>query len=294
MYTSWITFKTTPANWTAGSTLTSVYTAWSNTAPIDPGRAARGAAAIQAAQMAPLNQAYAAYALPANQQTFTGTDGTQFTLYRYSATNQAAVSAINGSSGGATINFDSSSMDTSTNSTFVEGAASGFYDIFSGGASGSFDQLNSKAVGSGFSIKGTIGQYTSLASGPGAWYTSSEVSRAFDGNGNANIWDPQASSGNWSSFFAQPNGALARFVSELVLVSNYTITVTSKATYSQSDYQQIKAAANFGIWPFFSASASATHTTSETLNSDSTLSVTYTLPQGAIQIWGVNVQQQSG
>jgi hypothetical protein len=294
MYSNWIAYKTTPANWTPGATLSSVYTAWSNMAPIDPGRAARGAAAIQAAQMAPLNQAYAAYALPANQQTFTGTDGTSFTLYRYTATNQAATSAINGASGGASIDFDSSSMDTKTSSTFVQGAASGFYDIFSGGASGSFAQLNSKAVGSGFSIKGTLGKYTTLASGPGAWYTSAEVSRAFDGNGNANIWDPQASSGNWSSFFGQPNGALARYVSQLVLVSDYSLTVTSKATYSQSDYQQIQTAANFGIWPFFSASASASHTTSSTLNSDSTLSVTYTLPQGAIAIWGVTVQPQAG
>jgi hypothetical protein len=293
MYSDWITYKTTKSNWTAGATLLSVYNAWAEQSSIDPGRAARGKAAIQAAQNAPLSKAYDAYNAAANQQTFTGTDGKAYTLYKYTGNNQDAVAAINGGGGPASINFDSSSMDTSTSSTFIQGSASGFYSIFSGGAGASFDQENATAAGTKFTITGTINKYATLSCGPGAWYTSGEVSRAFNGKGDANIWDPQASAGNWDSFFGQPNGALARFVAELILVSDYDIKVTSHASYSDSQYRKITAQASFGIWPFFSASASSSQTTSVTHNADSTLTVEQKLGKGLIQIWGVNVLAQS-
>jgi hypothetical protein len=180
-------------------------------------------------------------------------------------------------------------MDTSYSGLFVSASAQASYWIFSAAASASFNQQNSKAASSGFTIKGNI-KYATLSSGPGGWYNSGEVKRAFNAKSDATIWDPQASAGNWDSFFGQPNGSLARSVSQLVLVTDYSITTTSKASYSQSDFQQIKTQASFGVWPFFSASGGSTQTNSYTLNSDSTLSVTQTLGKGLIQIWGVNVQ----
>jgi hypothetical protein len=78
-----------------------------------------------------------------------------------------------------------------------------------------------------------------------------------------------------------------------MLISDYELTVTSYASYSQEDYQQIKTQASFGVWPFFSGSASATHTTDYTLNSNGSLSITHKLPRGSIQIWGVTVLPQN-
>jgi hypothetical protein len=95
--------------------------------------------------------------------------------------------------------------------------------------------------------------------------------------------------GNWDSFFG-PDGSLARRVSQLLLVSDYSLTVTSIASYSESQFQQIKTGAKFGIWPFFSASAEATHTKTMTHNEDGSLSVTYTLSPGLIAIWGATIQ----
>lgn len=287
MYSSWITFKTTAANWPAGSTLLSVYQTWTNMSPIDPGRAARGQAAILAANNTPLVQAFTAYNLPANRQTFTASDGTSYTLPIYTANIQNAQNAIN-SAGSASIKFDSQTMDTSYSGLFVAGSVSASYWIFSASGNASFNQQNSKAASSQITISGNI-KFATLSSGPGAWYASNEVSRAFNGKNDNTIWDPGASAGNWDAFFGGA-GSLARYVSQLVLVTDYTLTVTSKASYSQSDYQQIKTQASVGVWPFFSGSASSTQTTSYTLNSDSTLSITQTLGKGLIQIWGVTVQ----
>jgi hypothetical protein len=289
-YTDWVNWSTNPANRRqAGQTYLQWFQAWELQSAIDPGTSSRAEAAIRAGQNTPLNKASDAFYDPKYQQTFSVVGAGQYTLYMYSGTTNAAQTAINNGEG-ANISFSTESMDTSVSNTFVEGAASGFYDIFSGSVGGSFNQLNSKAAGSSMTITGRIGKYATLQTGPGGWYPSNEVKRALAAPGDNTVWDPGASAGNWNAFFGQPNGSLARSVSQLLLVTDYSITVTSKATYSQEDYQQIKTQATFGIWPFFSASASATHTTDVQLNSDSTISTTFTLPNGSIQIWGVTVQ----
>ncbi len=256
---------------------------------VDSGVLSRAAAAKASAMNSELGRAQNAMWFNAAQyqQTFTPAGG-QVTLYTYTGTHPNALLAIqNGAS--ATLNFDSRTMDSSTDSTFATGSASGFYDIFSGGASGSFEQLNAKAASSGFTISGTIRSYATLATQPTGWYDGAEVARAYNAPSDATVWDPGSSAGSWDSFFAQPNGSLSRRVSQLLLVSDYDITVTSHATYSESEYRQITAQASFGVWPFFSGSASYQHTTHLALNSASNLVATFHLDKGKIQIWGVNV-----
>jgi hypothetical protein len=133
-------------------------------------------------------------------------------------------------------------------------------------------------------------QASTLATAPIAWFDSFEFERAFHGKGDAGIWNPVANLGDWNSFFSQPSGSLSRRVSQLILVSDYELTVTSHASYSSEDYQQITTQASFGIWPFFSVQASATNTSDYKHNENGTLSVTHRLGKGLIQIWGVNVQ----
>jgi hypothetical protein len=291
MYTAWVTWKIANPR-QAGESTRSWLGRWADASAVDPGQVSKALAAMNAAANAPLGLAQDALVAPANFQRFTSGAGTTFTLPLYTATNANAQLAIN-TGGGADINFSSSSMDTSSSHTFVQGSASGFYSIFSGGASGSFDQLNTKAAGSQLTVTGHIGKFGTLSSGPGGnWWPVSEVNRAIHGKGDAAIWDPNASAGDWDSFFG-PSGSLARYVSQLVLVSDYSITTTSKASYSQDDATKIAAQASFGIWPFFSAKTSSTHETKVTRNSDSSLSITQTLGKGLIQIWGVTVQNQA-
>ena len=149
--------------------------------------------------------------------------------------------------------------------------------------------VEAHSTGAAFEITGNIGKYKTVVSNRGGWFNSGEYTRAYNAKNDNTIWDPQGTSGNWGSFFEQPNGGLVRRVSQLLLVTDYKITVTSTATYSQEDYQKITTSASFGIWPFFSGSASTSHTTDSKLNSKSQLETTFTLNNGLVEIWGVNV-----
>jgi len=151
-------------------------------------------------------------------------------------------------------------------------------------------ELNKKASQQRVTITGRIGSYATLASSPGFWYTSYEVTRAFNGNGNAAIWDPGAASGGWSSFFSQPSGSLARCVSQLILISEYQLTVTVHGQYTLSDVSQLKTLSTLGAWPLFASATPPTQKISFQRNKDSTVSVVHELDPGKIQIWGVTVQ----
>jgi hypothetical protein len=289
MYTNWVEYKNTWWTVKPDSELTQVelFEKWANQR-LDPRKAATAINTFKQAANTLLNQALDALHAENAKQKFTASDQTLYTLYRYSATNDNAKSALNTSSS-ADIDYDSSTADTTLKHTTVHGAASGFYDIFSAGVSGIFDKLNTTAASSRFTVKGRIGQFATLVTEPINWFTSGEYTRAYNGKNDNTIWDPQASAGDWNSFFAQPNGSLARKVSQLILVSDYEITVTSYASYTKEEYQAISTQASFGIWPFFSGEVSATHTSQFTHHEDGTFSVTHTLNKGLIEIWGVNV-----
>jgi hypothetical protein len=140
-------------------------------------------------------------------------------------------------------------------------------------------------------ITGRIGSYATLVSSPGSWYSSGEVTRAWNGNGNGAIWDAAAASGGWKSFFDPNSGSLARYVSQLVLISDYQLTVTVQGQFTQSDLNLVRNSAIRGAWPLFSSAEAPTQNVSYQLNPDSTMSVVHQLDPGKIQIWGVSVQR---
>ncbi|MFZ2312951.1 MAG: hypothetical protein WAV82_10070 [Methylobacter sp.] len=290
MYPSWVEYRINYYKTNPTSTLTpqQVFSNWANQ-NLDPRKVEQAVNTFLQAANAPLNQALAAMADPASTQKFLDTAQKSYLLYKYSATNDGARAAIN-TGGTAIINFDSDSMNTTLKSTLVNGSASGFYELFSDAASGSFEQLNTIAARQRFTINGTINKYATLAVDPINWFNSAEFMRAYNAPNDNTVWDPQANAGTWDSFFGQPDGSLAARVNALLLVSDYQITVTSLAEYTQEDYQKIQAEASFGFWPFFSASASATHETKYELNSNANLVVTHTLNKGLIQIWGAFVR----
>ena len=285
MYAKWIIYRNAD---TSDLSQQALFEKWANR-NLDPNKITAALTAFKAAASDPLNLALDAYIDPAFQTQFVDDTNNAYSLRNYSCTITDATNAINTGGGPVTINFNSSTADSSSNGTTVSGSASGFYDIFSGGASGSFTQLSQKAASSDFVIKGTIDKHATVPANAGGWYDGSMVSRAWNGKNNNTIWDPNSNMGSWDSFFSV-TGSLARRASQLLLVSGYDLTVTSTATYSESDYTRIQTEASFGVWPFFSASASATHTQSYAHNEDGTLSVRYQLNQGLIAIWGATIQ----
>jgi hypothetical protein len=133
-------------------------------------------------------------------------------------------------------------------------------------------------------IVGRIGSYAILPSSPGSWYSSGEVVRALNGKGSQAIWDAGAASGGWSSFFGANSGSLARYVSQLVLISDYQLNVTVYGQFRAQDVTLLNSAA-LPAWPLFAQSPNYQ------LNSDATVSAVHqSSSANAIQIWGVSVQ----
>lgn len=285
-YAAWVAFK--QANYTKFTSISAMFDSFAM-GNLNVTQTAAGKTAIKQGQNDMLNKALDAYMDPHNQTSFVDDAGNAYTLPTYSGTITTAHNAINTGSS-VSIDFNTNTMDTSSTSTDVSGGASGFYDIFSGGVGGSYSSFDSKAIGSAFSISGKIGQYATMPTEAQGWYNGAEVKRGFNAKQDYTVWDANSASGSWDSFFNTQTGSLARRVSQLLLVTDVDITVTSHASYSQSDLTTIKSQASFGIWPFFSASASSTQTSSYTLNTDGSLSYNYKLDKGKIEVWGVNVQ----
>ncbi len=284
MYASWIQYRNAD---TSDLSQEALFDKWADR-HLDPNQKTAALTAFKAAKSDPLNIALDNYVDKNYYTTMMTPTQQSYSLPTYSCNIAVATSAIN-TGGSAQIDYSTATASTASNGTTVSGSASGFYEIFSGGAGGSYTQLNATAASSGFSIKGSVGKYATVAADAAQWYDASMVNRAWSAKNDNTIWDPNSNAGDWDSFFST-TGSLARRVSQLLLVSDYDLTVTSQASYSDSEYQQITANASFGIWPFFEASTSTTHTVSSTHNADGSLSVRYQLNKGLIAIWGATIQ----
>jgi hypothetical protein len=286
MYPSWLEYRNKLfSDPSVDMTQEQAFEKWANR-NLDPRESKKAITVFKQAENAPLYKALDEYSDKANKQTFTDSTQSSYTLYKYTSTINQAKDAIATGSSLQDFHFDSSKAESKLNHTFVDGGASGFYSIFSGGAGGSFESLDQKAAAARITIDGTINKYQTLPTGPLGWYESGEVNKALNHKDDNNVWDPKAQQ-SWSDFFEQPNGSLARYVEQFLLVSGYDLTVSIHASFSQEEFEQIKTKAKFGIWPFFSATAEAVHTTDYKLEDDGTLTYKVTSNPGNIKIWGV-------
>jgi hypothetical protein len=304
MYAKWIDFRNTWYDDGKSGPQEVIFESFADRY-LDPMKAKQAITTFKKASLAPLNQAIDKYQDDKNRQKFIDPEGNTYSLYKYKPTIDIAKKAINA---GATIDleFNASKEDGRLGHTFAQGAASGFNKIFSGGAGVSFEKLNRKAAYSDIEINGRVGKYATIAVGPEGWYDSSEVKRGYNHKDDFNVWDPNSDL-NWDNFFSQPNGSLARYITEILLVSDYDLTVRYPISFKSVEFNQIKTRAQFGIWPFYSFAATATHTTAlqkmnkplrasapkavqHRHNEDGSLSLTMTSPKGVIYIWGISFQ----
>jgi hypothetical protein len=283
----------------SGETFLAYVQRWGIESGVDPSILARAEASIVAAQNTQLIEAFAAFSNPAGRQRF-GDD----TLPKYTTTHQAAVDAIAGGGSMPEIDFDSGAgmnrlgaelgaMVSDTGPVcFFYGAGGARVDRAGVGtrAKNALAQLNAKASTQRVTITGRIGSYATVVSNPGSWYTSAEVKRAWSGRGNGAIWDAGAASGGWESFFDPKSGSLSRYVSQLVLVSDYQLKVTVYGQYTTTDLNLVRNSAIRGAWPLFSTAEPPTQNIAYQLNPDSTITAVHQLEPGKIQIWGVTVQ----
>lgn len=217
--------------------------------------------------------------------------------YAWNKTVDAMKSAL---AGGASKSFSMNSQTASSDveHTWANGRTSFFFDIFSFGGGGGYDQLTTKTSSAGLKIDAQFDKVTTFTAGPlaandpnnpvlsdySAWYESAALAKAYTTKDNT-VWDKQSST-TWDKAFGS-NGFLLRTTSSIVVADGITIKMTSNASYSSSERTEILAAAKVGIWPFFSASGGGGSTTDIKFNDDGSFTATTTIALGNPQILGI-------
>jgi len=202
--------------------------------------------------------------------------------------------------GGASKTFDMDSKTTSSDvrHTWAGGNTSFFFDIFSFGGGGSYDKLTTKTTSAGLSISAKFDKVTTFTAGPlsanddndpvlkefKAWYESSALSKAYTTKDNT-VWNNQKSV-TWDKAFGS-DGFLQRTTSSIVAADGIEITMTSKASYSSAEHEEIRTAASAGIWPFFKVSGQGGTTTDITFNDDGSFTCTTKIAKGNPQVLGI-------
>jgi hypothetical protein len=185
----------------------------------------------------------------------------------------------NALSGAASKSFvmDSKTQSSGLKHTWADGTTSIFFDIFSFGGGASYDKLTQSTISSGINVNASFQKVTTFASGPYAqkdandpilselepWYMSVVLAKAYKTKDNT-VWNNQAPT-TWKTAFGS-DGFLQRMTSALVVADGIEITMSSEASFSLSEKEEIKGAAKAGIWPFFSISGQGGTTTEVTFD----------------------------
>ncbi|EPC03320.1 hypothetical protein L861_17410 [Litchfieldella anticariensis FP35 = DSM 16096] len=184
-----------------------------------------------------------------------------------------------------TIDFDSSTASSEVTNTWAKGEISGFYDIFSGKASGNYSKLTARAASSQFTVKGTLKHVLTFSAGPGSWYNSSALGSAYATPDNT-MW--QHGTPNWNSTFG-PNGNMRFFTSALIVVDGIDLEITSAASYSTEEQEEIRANLSMGLWPFLSIGTSGGYTHEASFDAKGKMTVHITNPEGNPVVFGAHV-----
>jgi hypothetical protein len=202
--------------------------------------------------------------------------------------------------GGASKSFRLDSLKSSSDikHTWAKATTSIFFNIFSFGGGANYDNMSTKAFTSGLKISASFNKVTTFAAGPYAqsdpnnlilakfnpWYNSAVLSLAYTSKDNK-VWNNQSPI-TWEKAFGSA-GFLQRMTTALVVADDISISMTSSASFSSSEQEQIMASAQAGIWPFFRVSGGGGSTSLVTFNESGQFTSVTTIPAGNPQILGI-------
>lgn len=202
-----------------------------------------------------------------------------------------------------TVSVNSSTASSDISHTWAKAEASGFFDIFGGGGSTSYDQLTMAMSQAGISITASFGNLLTFTAAPLAklstdpilsqyqpWYSSAALNLAYQTPDNT-VWNHTHPT--WADTFG-PTGNMLRTTSSLVIVDGITISMTSNVGFSSSQQTAFQAAASGGIWPFFEASASGGWSHDVSFDTAGNVTVKSTCPAGNPNILGAIVTPIGG
>lgn len=198
------------------------------------------------------------------------------------------------------VNFSTKTQSSNISETWAKVDAEVGWSLFSAKVDAEYNRLSAQAYESGIDIEINYKKYKTFSAGPlsqpstdsflksyNPWYVSSVVSLAQSDRSNK-IWNPDKPQ-NWDTFFNPETGKMLRTVSAVVVADGIDITITSKASYSKTDQELIKAGASVGYWPFFSADGSGGTKNVAKFDENGVMTVKISNPEGNPQVIGVIV-----
>lgn len=183
----------------------------------------------------------------------------------------------------ATIHFDSQTASTDISQSWAKSDSSSGIGFWGKTESSVSQTLNQRAAASRITVDITLNKYAYLAIRAGGWFFSGYFTDMYK-NPDQFINGQE----EWNNLFG-PTGTLQRVANQALLVSGYTITLRSWATYSESDYSTITQSSETNVWPFYTSGSSSTATSSYHLNDDKSITVTINSAPGDLQIMGMGV-----
>lgn len=249
-------------------------------------RAERAVASFVQSCHDPLSLAMAAFDDPAHIVSVAGAKGRAQRLRAYDLTPEHAVHYL---SAGRSVNvrFDSRPEDDhGIRSCDVAQSVAPYRYFWNRSARASRDlrRLDAKALESRITVEGRIGSIACAPVRARGWYDGFELERAWRSGDDPAVWDTDSGL-NWKHFFGR-EGLLAQRIAQLLLVTDYSLTVTSHARYTADEVDLIRSEATGGVWPMVPMEEPATHGIRFSHNSDGTISHHLELAKGDIQILG--------
>lgn len=281
-YAKWTEYfkENLPDEWTVKS-ISGVFNKW---AMINAPSKSSCGTALTKALINPINIA---------QEMFAAAEG----KYAWNKTIESLKSALAGG-GSKSFSMNSKTESSSLQHTWAKGSTSIFFDIFSFGGGASYDKLTQSAISEGLEIEASFEKVTTFAAGPYAqkdendpilsdlepWYMSAALSKAYKTKDNT-VWNNQAAT-TWETAFGS-DGFFQRMATAIVAADGVSIKMTSTASYSSSEQEEIRGAAKAGVWPFFTVSGQGGSTTKVTFDDYGRFTSETTIAKGNPQILGV-------
>jgi len=198
----------------------------------------------------PLNKAIIAFNKNVNQEHFSGNNKNKFSRYCYSGTINEAKNSLSNDVCINQVYFNSDFKEENNKYSFTKNPPVVDSNFFGVENTGLMSQLNSRAINSKITINGYISNIAELQTEPGAWYDESIEALAYYNPDDSSIWNKKYYAYNWSKYFEQPSGILSRYITSLLLISDFDLTVTINSNFTEVEFNQIKALSVNGIWPF--------------------------------------------
>jgi hypothetical protein len=183
----------------------------------------------------------------------------------------------------AVIHFDSATADSNISSSWAKSTGSAGVGFWGEKSSSVSESLNQKASSSRITVDFAFDKIAYLAIRAGGWFTQGFFADQYR---NPSKWTGGQDA--WDKVFG-PSGSCQHLANQTLLVNGYTYTVTSHASYSQSDYEQITTSKETNVWPFYTSSSNSQSTQSFKLNTDQSITSTVTCKPGSLQILGMGV-----